>query len=367
VLLSNGDILDASFVSKEAVSGPRLELIFEAGGGVAGPPEPARPPVFDGAHVWVVNFQAATVAKIRASDNALVSTTPISGGPLDAVYDGAHLWVTHLGGAVGLTKIRASDGAVTATYAVSEGGAVSGLTYDGEHLWLGAFAGTTLPRLHSAIGAVTAIYTAPQNIGPVVFDGTHVGTGHASTGAVSKFRASDGTLIGTYPSGLPNLTAMVFDGEALWIARSAVVKMDPATGAGPALPSASAPMGARRGCPTTALRQSCSASTPRMARLRVSSSLPPRGRSRWGAPRTASTSGSRCEDRTNSSSLELPFQMYSRHDGSCGARCVFSASNRLPGYHKSYGVLISPNCSTSVSAWRVSKVFETHRFAARRS
>jgi len=190
-----------------------------------------RPPVFDGAHMWVVNFQAGSVSKFRASDNALVSTTPVSGGPMDAVFDGAHLWVTHLGGTVGLTKIRASDGTVAATYAVAEVGAVSGLAYDGESLWLGEFAGTTLRRFHPATGTVTASYTAPQNIGPVVFDGVHVWTGHMSTGAVSKFRAADGTLIGTYPSGLPNLTAMVFDGEFLWVARSAVVKMDPATGA----------------------------------------------------------------------------------------------------------------------------------------
>lgn len=186
---------------------------------------------FDGAHLWVLRFGAASITKIRVSDNAEVGTYPVGGGPLHVIFDGAYLWVEHLGGGISLTKVKASDGAVAATYTTAAIGDTGSMVFDGTYLWLGEFAGPTLRRFDPQTGTVTGIFTAPQNISEMAFDGTHVWTGHSS-GAVSKWRASDGALLGTFPTGLSILNAITFDGNFVWAGGGGgVSKLDPASGA----------------------------------------------------------------------------------------------------------------------------------------
>ncbi len=188
--------------------------------------------VFDGTHIWVLNFAAGTISKFRASDNAEIATYATgTGGPLHVAFDGAHLWIEHLGGSVSLTKMRAADGVIVATYSNAAIGDTGSLVFDGTHLWLGEFAGPTLRRFDPRTGSVTGVFTAPHSILNLAFDGTYVWAARQSPGEVSKFRASDGALLGTFPVAA-SLRAIAYDGQFLWASGgSSIVKLDVATGA----------------------------------------------------------------------------------------------------------------------------------------
>ena len=52
---------------------------------------------FDGANIWVANTGGNTVAKLRASDGAYVSSFIAPSGPFGVAFDGANVWVTSIG------------------------------------------------------------------------------------------------------------------------------------------------------------------------------------------------------------------------------------------------------------------------------
>jgi hypothetical protein len=186
---------------------------------------------FDGSHIWLLNFGAASITKFRASDNAEIGTYSTgAGAPLHVLFDGAHLWIEHLGGAVSLTKMRASDGAIVATYNSAAIGDTGSLAFDGSSLWLGEFAGPTLRRFDPGTGVVTGSFIAPANIVALTYDGRHVWTAHAN-GSVTKFRGADGAILGTFPSGMSAVSSLTFDGQHLWLGQNNLVKMDVDTGA----------------------------------------------------------------------------------------------------------------------------------------
>src|SRR5438105_14645799 len=48
---------------------------------------------FDGANIWVTNYDDDTVTKVRESDGALLGTFPVSGGPYSITFEDAYIWV----------------------------------------------------------------------------------------------------------------------------------------------------------------------------------------------------------------------------------------------------------------------------------
>src|SRR5262249_41029312 len=118
-------------------------------------PSGAGPMAFDGDNIWVMNGSNG-VSKVRASDGAMLGTFSVGKGPQRALFDGVNIWVTNfLDGTV--TKLRASDGANLGTFR----------------------AGTNPPSGNTPIG--------------LAFDGTNIWVGDPKTATVSKLRAADGT------------------------------------------------------------------------------------------------------------------------------------------------------------------------------
>ncbi|MBN2099818.1 MAG: YncE family protein, partial [Dehalococcoidia bacterium] len=50
---------------------------------------------FDGVNVWVANFTADTMTKLRASDGAVLGTYAVGVSPSGVAYDGVSVWVTN--------------------------------------------------------------------------------------------------------------------------------------------------------------------------------------------------------------------------------------------------------------------------------
>jgi DNA-binding beta-propeller fold protein YncE len=53
---------------------------------------------FDGANIWVANYDGNNVTKLQAATGALVGTFPVGNFPLGVAFDGANIWVTNSGG-----------------------------------------------------------------------------------------------------------------------------------------------------------------------------------------------------------------------------------------------------------------------------
>jgi DNA-binding beta-propeller fold protein YncE len=50
---------------------------------------------FDGANIWVANFDSDNVTKLRASDGAHLGTFPVGDLPVGIAFDGASIWVAN--------------------------------------------------------------------------------------------------------------------------------------------------------------------------------------------------------------------------------------------------------------------------------
>jgi hypothetical protein len=138
-----------------------------ATGGVGG----AMAVAFDGTDVWVTNFTGAgngTVSKLRTNDGQIIGVYTVGPNPLGITFAEGYIWVANLGGA-SISKLRASDGKVVGTFTLPA--EPYEVAYDGKHIWVtGALA---LTELQASDGAILATYPMGNTAG-VVFDGSRV-------------------------------------------------------------------------------------------------------------------------------------------------------------------------------------------------
>jgi DNA-binding beta-propeller fold protein YncE len=77
-------------VTKLSLAGAVLGT-FAAGNGPSGI-------AFDGANIWVADFNSTTVTKLLATTGATVSTFTVGTEPQGVAFDGANIWVSTFGG-----------------------------------------------------------------------------------------------------------------------------------------------------------------------------------------------------------------------------------------------------------------------------
>ena len=75
----------------------------------------------------MTNFLGKTVSKLRRSDGAVVATYAVGDGPAGVGFDGTNIWVASNGGN-SVCCLRPSNGAVLATYPT--GGGPFGVAFD---------------------------------------------------------------------------------------------------------------------------------------------------------------------------------------------------------------------------------------------
>jgi outer membrane protein assembly factor BamB len=215
---------------------------------------------FDGTHIWVTNFSANTVTKLRASDGFVVGNYPGGSGPASIAFDGAFIWVGNPGIGNGIvTRLRASDGMLMGTVPnvnggdslvcdgpnvwvanldgrqvtkvrtsdltvqgpFSAGGPAAALAFDGANIWVANRGFDTLTKLRASDGGIVQTvrfnerFAQPQG---VAFDGANIWAAGAS-GFVFKVRASDGQVLNSFPVG-GNLRGIAFDGANIWVAEN---------------------------------------------------------------------------------------------------------------------------------------------------
>src|SRR5579863_8006461 len=119
---------------------------------------------FDGANIWIANYGASTVTKVRANDGAALGAFATGNAPAGVTFDGASVWVTNSADNT-VSKVRASDGKVLGTFPLP-GVIPWWMTFDGANIWVPS-----------------------SNANP------------SGNGYVTKLRASDGMNLGNFTVG----------------------------------------------------------------------------------------------------------------------------------------------------------------------
>src|SRR5712692_4093497 len=195
---------------------------------------------FDGANIWVVNGDISnSVTKLRASDGACAGvvnpgdrsacTFTVGGtGPNAIAFDGANMWVANFN-SDNVTELRASDGALLGTFSV--GSQPNAVAFDGANIWVANQNTNNVVRIgHTKLGpAVLGSFTVGQAPQGIAFDGANIWVA-SSDGSVTKLRASDGACAGVvivnpgssslcnFAVGATGPTGIAFDGANIWVA-----------------------------------------------------------------------------------------------------------------------------------------------------
>ncbi len=211
----------------------------------------------DGADLWVANFSANSVSRVRASDGKLLenwtgATFPfgvvvamgrilVTGSdnpgrlyhidpsqpagtvttvasnlgafPTGIAFDGARFWVAGSGVSI-VTPSASLPWAVTTVTAGLP--SLSGALYDGKNVWVTEHAGTLLKLDNS--GAILQTVTVGSQPEFPVFDGTNIWVPNAFSNSVSVVRASTGAVLATLTGNGLNLpVSAAFDGTRVLV------------------------------------------------------------------------------------------------------------------------------------------------------
>ena len=90
------------------------------------------------------------------------------------------------------------------------------IAFDGSNLWITNYTSNVVTKLRANDGVIVGTYsTGAWSLG-IAFDGANIWVVNSNSNTVTKLQASDGTLVGTYPVGSSPSEA-VFDGANIWV------------------------------------------------------------------------------------------------------------------------------------------------------
>jgi hypothetical protein len=154
---------------------------------------------------------------------------PTGMDPFGMAFDGANIWVANNASST-VTKFRANDGALIGTFSVS---VPLGLCFDGANIWVTSYPafggaagarppgkspalGNTVTKLRASDGKVLGTFNVGNGPWWPTFDGANVWVPLTGDNTVIKLRASDGKLLGTFNVGTGPYGS-AFDGNSIWV------------------------------------------------------------------------------------------------------------------------------------------------------
>jgi hypothetical protein len=98
------------------------------------------------------------------------------------------------------------------------GGQPYGLAFDGANIWTANFADGTVSKVRANDGEILGTFEIGTGFEPygITFDGANVWISNTAAGSVTKLRASDGKTLGSFAVG-PAPGWMTFDGQNAWV------------------------------------------------------------------------------------------------------------------------------------------------------
>src|SRR5271166_6946625 len=144
--------------------------------------------------------------------------------------DGTSCAATALPNANQLALLRWYGANVTASFSVGGG---LGLAFDGSNPWSVNPGTSSVSKLRASDGALLGTFTVGYIPGYAAFDGANIWVTNLGDNTVSKLRASDGATLGTFPTGVFPW-GIAFDGTSSWVGNildSTASKFRPSDGA----------------------------------------------------------------------------------------------------------------------------------------
>jgi len=170
---------------------------------------------FDGAHIWVTNYNENSVSKIDIVTNEVVATVPVGTNPRGAAFDGAHIWVANSGdNSVSKIDVLAE---VAETVSV-KGENPRGVAFDGEHIWVINFNDNSVSKIDRATNGVVATVPVGEKPRGVAFDGAHIWVANFKGNSVCKVDIYTNEVV-TVPVG-DKPRRVAFDGAHIWVTNS---------------------------------------------------------------------------------------------------------------------------------------------------
>ncbi len=174
----------------------------------------------DGANLWVSTASANTVTKVDARDGTVRGVYSFGASPRGVVFDGAYVWVANAESDT-ITKVSPADGRVVSTVSVEMPWVMA---FDGANLWVTNYyffapdwtQVSSVTKVRASDGAVLGTY--PVGVYPtgIAFDGADVWVASTNGPGVYELRASDGERLGGHAIG-SNPDAVAFDGVNVWV------------------------------------------------------------------------------------------------------------------------------------------------------
>jgi DNA-binding beta-propeller fold protein YncE len=141
--------------------------------------------------------------------------------PSGMTFDGENLWVAHQnsnGKPPSVTKVRATDGVILGQFPVPS--FTQNAVFDGTYIWVTdwQYLSHTVTRLRLD-GSVEGTYEAGQNNpSGILFDGENIWVVSSIDQYLVKMRDTDAAILAKYPLGISGSYHLAYDGENIWVA-----------------------------------------------------------------------------------------------------------------------------------------------------
>src|SRR5437870_9753232 len=94
-----------------------------------------------------------------------------------------------------------------------------GLAFDGDSIWVVDYDGDAMTKLRASDGTLLGTFPVVNDPAYATFDGANLWVTNSAGRSVTKLRASDGALLGTFTVGNFPI-GILFDGENIWVTNS---------------------------------------------------------------------------------------------------------------------------------------------------
>src|SRR5689334_14705865 len=96
------------------------------------------------------------------------------------------------------------------------GSAPNDVVFDGASIWVVNTGSDSVTKLRASDGALQGTFMVGSNPFYATFDGANIWVGNFDNASLTKLRASDGMLVGTF-TGISSPQALTFDGVNIWV------------------------------------------------------------------------------------------------------------------------------------------------------
>jgi hypothetical protein len=176
---------------------------------------------FDGTNIWVClsnKNRPGSLLQVNPSTGAITNTytTGLGNAPQGICFDGTNLWITQYKDGT-LAKVRASDGAVLGTFATQAH--PRGVCFDGTNVWVCNVYSSTVQKFLASTGALIGTYDTGSAPIECCFDGHNIWVAcnvAGGTPGLYTFDAATGSELGNYILGTAPY-GIAFDGTSVWV------------------------------------------------------------------------------------------------------------------------------------------------------